>query len=245
MVPPHSHRRNLAERAIQTWKNHFKAGLATTDPNFPLTAWDHLVPQANITLNLLRLARTNKALSAYAYVYGNFNFNATPLAPPGTKIVAHIAPTTRGTWDLNGEVGWYVGPATNHYRCVTCYFPKTRATRVCETVTFFPHEIPFPQVKLQDHLRQAADDIVTILTSLPATTIQSLKAGDPVRNALLDIATQLKRVDIIPTQDTQTPAATNNGTSTPRTVQAPRVVTDNQTTIPTTPTHDIPTDNPV
>ena len=31
-VPPHSHRRNAAERAIQAWKNHFCSGLATSDP---------------------------------------------------------------------------------------------------------------------------------------------------------------------------------------------------------------------
>ena len=92
-MPPHSHRRNLAERAIQTWKNHFKAGLASTNPHFPLTKWDRLIPQANITLNLLRTSRVNPALSAYAYVFGNFNFMATPLAPPGTKVVVHIEPT--------------------------------------------------------------------------------------------------------------------------------------------------------
>ena len=97
LVPPRSHRRNLAERAIQTWKNHFKAGLVIADPKFPLTEWDRLIPQANITLNLLRTARTNPNLSAYAYIYGNFDFSATPLAPPGTKLVAHIDPTEKGT----------------------------------------------------------------------------------------------------------------------------------------------------
>ena len=188
----------MAERAIQTWKNHFKAGLATTDPKFPLTAWDQLIPQANITLNLLQSARSNPALSAYAYVYGNFNFVATPIAPPGTKVVAHMLPSTRGTWELNGEVGWYVGPALKHYRCVTCYFPKTRSTRVCETVTFFPHKIPFPQVSLRDHLKQAAQDIVTLLASPPTSTVPSLQEGDPVRAALLDIATQLNRTENIP-----------------------------------------------
>jgi hypothetical protein len=35
-VPPHVHRQNAAERAIQTWKNHFCAGLATCGPKFPL-----------------------------------------------------------------------------------------------------------------------------------------------------------------------------------------------------------------
>ena len=84
LVPPHNHRTNLAERAIQTFKNHFKAGLATVDPDFPLAEWDRLIPQAEITLNLLHASRVNPKLSAYAYIFGEFNYNATPLAPPGT-----------------------------------------------------------------------------------------------------------------------------------------------------------------
>ena len=47
----HTYRRNLAERAIQTWKNDFKAGLASDDPKFPLSEWERLIHQANITLN--------------------------------------------------------------------------------------------------------------------------------------------------------------------------------------------------
>ena len=195
LVPPHSHRRNLAERAIQTWKNHFKAGLATTDPNFPLSEWDRLIPQANITLNLLRAARTNPALSAHAYIFGQYDFSATPMAPPGTKVIVHLDPKIRGTWELHGDVGWYVGPALDHYRCVECYFPRTKTTRICDTVTFVPHEIPIPKLSLEDHLRQAADDIVDILTHPPSTTTPSLLAGDPITNALLDISTILQRTN--------------------------------------------------
>ena len=36
LTPPNMHRRNAAERAIRTFKNHFLAGLATCDPDFPL-----------------------------------------------------------------------------------------------------------------------------------------------------------------------------------------------------------------
>ena len=75
LVPPHCHRVNLAERAIQTFKNHFKASLASVDPNFPLTELDHSLLQAVITLNLLRAARLNPNLSAYTYVFGQFNYN--------------------------------------------------------------------------------------------------------------------------------------------------------------------------
>jgi hypothetical protein len=89
LAPPHIHRQNAAERAIQTFKNHFLAGLATADPAYPVAEWDRLLPQAVLTLNLLRNSRVNPKLSAYAYLFGNFNFNKTPLAPPGTKVIVH------------------------------------------------------------------------------------------------------------------------------------------------------------
>ena len=105
LVPPHSHRRNLAERAIQTFKNHFVAGLASVDPDFPLGEWDRLLKQAEITINMLRGARVNPKLSAYAYLFGQLNYNATPMAPPRTRVVAHANPSTRSSWDPHGQDG--------------------------------------------------------------------------------------------------------------------------------------------
>ena len=122
LVPPHNHRTNLAERAIQTFKAHFKAGLASLDPDFPLREWDRLIKQAVTTLCLLRSARANPNLSAYAYLFGQFDYNATPLVPPGTKVLAHDKPSKRATWGPNGEEGWTIGPSPEHYRCIKCFF---------------------------------------------------------------------------------------------------------------------------
>jgi hypothetical protein len=36
LVPPHCHRRNAAERAIRTFKEHFVTGLYSVDPSFPM-----------------------------------------------------------------------------------------------------------------------------------------------------------------------------------------------------------------
>ena len=52
---------------------------------------------------MLQTARSNPKLFAYTYIFGEFNFSATPLDPPGTKVVAHVIPTVCGTWELNGE----------------------------------------------------------------------------------------------------------------------------------------------
>ena len=95
LVPPRIYRLNLAQKGIQTWKGHFKADLVSVDPNFSLTKWDRLIEQVNITLNLLRTSRSNPKLSAHTYMFGEFNFTVTPLAPPGTKIITHIKSSQR------------------------------------------------------------------------------------------------------------------------------------------------------
>jgi hypothetical protein len=53
-VPTHCHRRTAVQRAIRTFKEHFVLGLASVDPDFPLQLWDRILPQAEMTLNLLR-----------------------------------------------------------------------------------------------------------------------------------------------------------------------------------------------
>ena len=66
-VPPDSHRQNPVERDIRTFKNHLIASLCTTDPDFPISEWDLLLPQVEMTLNLLRGSRTQPAISAYQH----------------------------------------------------------------------------------------------------------------------------------------------------------------------------------
>jgi uncharacterized protein YgfB (UPF0149 family) len=43
LVNPDDHRVNAAERAIQTWKNHWIAGMGTLDPNCPLQLWSQFI----------------------------------------------------------------------------------------------------------------------------------------------------------------------------------------------------------
>jgi hypothetical protein len=106
--PPHCHRRNAAERAIRTFKEHFVAGLSSVDPTFPLHLWDRLLPQAEITLNLLRTSRMHQQLSAAAHFHGLVDYNKTSFAPPGCKIIAHEKPAKRRTWAPtdNMDIPW-------------------------------------------------------------------------------------------------------------------------------------------
>ena len=56
------------------------------------------------------------------------------------------------------------------------------------TVVFFPKQINFPAVKIDDFLTQSAEDIIPILTNPPAPTFTSLESGDETHNALLKLA---------------------------------------------------------
>ena len=89
LTPPHIHGRNAAERAICTFKKHFISGLCSVDKNFPLHLWCCLLDQAELTLNMLRTSWINPNLSAHEQLHGIHDFNATHLAPPGTKCIAH------------------------------------------------------------------------------------------------------------------------------------------------------------
>jgi hypothetical protein len=79
LVPPHDHRRNIAKKNIQTFKGHFISILCGTDKDFPLHFWCRLLPQAEQTLNMLQSARVTPNVSAYAYLWGQHDFNANPL----------------------------------------------------------------------------------------------------------------------------------------------------------------------
>jgi hypothetical protein len=126
IASPGDHRLNHAERAIQAFKNHFIAVLYGADSGFPAKQWDRLIKQAVMTLNMCRPSRINPKLSAYQQVWGNFDFNKTPLAPPGCKVVVHERAMERGAWACHGIVGYYIGPAMKYYRNYDSYIPDTR-----------------------------------------------------------------------------------------------------------------------
>ena len=87
LVEPNNHRVNAAKRPIQTFKNHLIAGLCTMDPIFPLQLWCYLLAHAEMTPNMLRTSKADPTKSAYGVLEGLFDYNKTPLAPPGCKLL--------------------------------------------------------------------------------------------------------------------------------------------------------------
>lgn len=175
LVPPHNHRANKAERAIRDYKNHVIATLGTVHSSFPLNLWDELLPQINITINLLRPYSPQPSMSAYEGIHGSkFDFAAHPMAPCGTRVLIHESPATRASWSPHGTPGFYLGPAlSGHYRSFNVFAVSTRAVRVTDTVAWFPEQFKMPGSSTVELIHAAMTDLATAFTSLAASSVLS------------------------------------------------------------------------
>jgi hypothetical protein len=111
------------------------------DKQLPIHLWDRLIPQAMITLNLLRQSRLNSKFSVHAQLKGLFNYNKTPPAPPGRNVIIHEKPDHRGSWSPHSLNGWYVGPAMEHYRAHRVYCSTTGHESISDRVEFYPSTV--------------------------------------------------------------------------------------------------------
>ena len=66
LVPPGCHRRNAAEVAIRNFKAHFLSVLAGVADDFPPSLRDCLLPQTEITINLIRQSNATPNVSAFS-----------------------------------------------------------------------------------------------------------------------------------------------------------------------------------
>ncbi len=181
LVPPGNHRRNQAERAIQTFKAHFISILAGVDDKFPLSLWCHLLESMELTLNLLCQSKVAPKISAFAHVHGPNDYMKKPFAPPGCAIQAHVKPEDRRTWGTRLDAGFSLGTLMQHHQCFWVYITKTQATRISDTV-FFKHQyITNPTVSPESHVIAAAQQLATALKG-------NILAGNKMAEALKKVS---------------------------------------------------------
>jgi hypothetical protein len=191
LVPSYCHRCNAVKRANRTFKEHFFSGLASVNPVFLFHLWDRLLPQAEMTLNLLRTSREHPQLSAAAHYHGMIDYNKTAFATPGCKIIAHEKPSQRRTWVPHGQHGYSLGPVMHHYRCQNVYITSMASERIVDTLEFFPHNYPMPQITSTDRLLMAANDMTNPLKH-PNPDVPFATVGDDTITALSQLATIFK-----------------------------------------------------
>jgi hypothetical protein len=221
LVPPGNHRRNQAERAIQTFKAYFIAILAGVQDKFPLSLWCHLLEPTELTLNLLRQSKEAPKISAFAHVRGHHDYMKKPFAPLRCAIKAHVKPEDRRTWDTRSDAGFSLGTSMQHHRCFCMYITKTRATRISDTV-FVKHQyITNPTVSPESQVVSAAQQLATALQG-------NIPAGNKTAEALKKVSNLFTKIAAAKSKVAKAKAQRNRVQATPsahQTTHLPRVET--------------------
>jgi hypothetical protein len=172
LVPPHDHRCNQEEKAIQTFIDHFVSIFCGTDSSFPLQLWDRLLIQVEHTINMLHPAGMLKTVLACTYLYGQHSYNSHPFAPLGCKVKAQVVPEICETWAPHTASGYYIGNAMEHYCCHNIYISNTKSTHVYSLV-FFKHKyLTMPTLTPGNALIKAADILFEAITgTIPISSI--------------------------------------------------------------------------
>ena len=122
LVPPGCHWLNAAEVAICNFKTHFHSALAGVAEDFPPSLWDRLLPQTEITLNLLRQSSATPNVSAYAHLSGPFDYKKMLLAPMGCAAKIHKKKQKQG---VHGNTTLLMDGTSIHHRITTARMHAT------------------------------------------------------------------------------------------------------------------------
>jgi hypothetical protein len=149
-------------------------------------------------------------ISAYTQVHGEFDFNKTPLAPVGCKVIVHDRRNERGSWDNHGSHGFYIDRAPHHYRNYTCYMRDTRKNRISNTVEFFPAHCILPKITPVDRLTLVLQDLHEVLSQPPAN-FPFIQQGTELSNAI----NAIQKILCFQADETATTTVTGTATATP------------------------------
>ncbi len=181
LVPPGQHRRNQAERAIQTFKAHLISILAGVDNKFPLLLWCHLLEPTELTLNLLRQSKVAPKILAFAHLYGTHDYMRKPFALIGCAVQMHVKPDNPLSWDTRSEPGFNLGTSMEYHQCFRVYVTRTRATRISDTVVFKHQYITSPTISPESHMVAAAQQLIMALQG-------NIPAGNEMAEALTKVS---------------------------------------------------------
>ena len=145
-----------------------------------------------LTLNILRTSRTSPRLSVEAQLNGNFDFNKTPLAPPGTRALVFEDPTNQGTFTPHAIDTRYLSHAKDNYRCHKFFIPATNGERIAQTAEFFPHHCNMPGLSSSERATITATDLTDALLH-PAPKSPFSKLSNTHYSALKQLDAIFKR----------------------------------------------------
>jgi hypothetical protein len=104
---------------------------------------------------------------AWEFFHGPFDFNKTPLALVGCRVLIHAKPVTQRSWDLRAKDGFYIGPALGSYRCFKLVKSNTKSQVISDTVEFCHAFCSIPAPTPDDKIIHGLQVMSGALTNAP------------------------------------------------------------------------------
>jgi hypothetical protein len=145
---------------------------------FTPSPWDRLLPQTEITINLIQQFNATPNVLAYAHLSGPFEYNKMPLALMGCEAQVHEKPNKHRTWAYRLVDGSYLFTSPEHYCIHTCHIKHTKSKRPSNTVQFQHKRITNPTITHTDKVMHALDDCVKALEGMTSNARNSKAAQD-------------------------------------------------------------------
>jgi hypothetical protein len=113
----------------------------------------------------------------WEFFQGSFDFNKTPLAPVGCRVLIHAKPATRQSWDFLVKPGFYICPALDSYHCFKFVKTNTKSQVILDTVKFCHLYLSVPVPSTEDKIINVLQVIAgTIQGTPPPTSVSQHKA---------------------------------------------------------------------
>jgi hypothetical protein len=139
-----------------------------------------------MTLKMMRPCCLNPLLSAHEGLEGLFLFDATPLAPLGTKVLVHLKPTQCKSWGYHTAKAWYLSHTANHYRCIQVIMRDTGSECINDTFRFQHHALPVHHITATNCILQATERLADAIAGVQEAPPNKLAAITSLRALLLD-----------------------------------------------------------
>ena len=158
------------EKAVQTYKACFKSTTALLPSEFPISLWCRLTDQVDFAVNTVRPCRQNPRLSAWAACNGDFHFDSTPIAPPGTAMLMHIKPENRSSFGFNAKRHSTLDHILNITELSKVSFPQPEANAFQILSNSKHHAIAIPELTPADRILEAARQLHIAIKQQPKET---------------------------------------------------------------------------
>ena len=122
-----------------------------------------------------------------------YDWNAHPLAPPGTRAVINEDAVTRASWGPRGIDAWYCGPAMDYYRCCYFYVPEHRSMRISDSFDLFPQHCIMPTFTPEQHVREEKSELIEAMQKISTKT--RTKLVKELTKKVTTIQTENKQAD--------------------------------------------------